>query len=320
MKNKSKLSTNSFANTLVSDFYKIGKMKSVYIGAAIMFALILISFAVFWLQVGDAKKSISIANDKYDAVVADTSSTQEQIAEAEANVEIANAGLDEVMQNAHGNLFSFASIINLELMLAIILCIFVGKDFSNGTVRLMVARGADRLQMYFSKFIVMATLLLGYMIGSLVVCGIFTAVEGYGTPAFSGLQFARLMRTFALSYVALLSCGSIFLMLAFLTRSSGAALGASLGFYILIGVVVSILSVRFAIVAIVGGMVGNDDALQEDKLYQALSYLPMQQMSYCISDKSMKVGEAMKLLFMPIAYTIASSFVGIITFMKRDIT
>ncbi len=311
--------TNSFANTLASDFYKLGKMKSVYIGAAIMLALILISFAVFWLQVGDAKKSISIANDKYAAVQADSSSTQEQIDAAAAEVKTANKGLDEVMANAHGNLFSFASLVNLELMLAIIIGIFVGKDFSNGTVRLTVARGASRLHIYFSKFIVMATLLLGYMLGALLVCGIFTAVKGYGTPVFDGVQFARLMRTFALSYVALLSAGSIFLMLAFLTRSSGAALGASLGFYILIGVIVSILSVRFAIVSIVGGIVGNDEALQEDKLYQALSYLPMQQMSYCISDKSMKVGEAMKLLFMPIAYTLLSSFVGIITFVKRDI-
>ena len=318
-KTNNSLSKNSFANTLASDFYKLGKMKSVYIGAAIMFALILISFAVFWLQVGDAKTSISAATDKYNAVIADSSSTQEQIDTAQEDLEIANKGLEEVMEGAHGNLFSFASLINLELMLAIIIGIFVGKDFSNGTVRLTVARGASRLQLYLSKFIVMATLLLGYMIGSLLICGIFTTVEGYGTTAFDGLQFARLLRTFALSYVALLSAGSLFMMFAFLTRSSGAALGASLGFYILIGVVVSILSVRFALVSIVGGIVGNDEALQQDALYQALSYLPLQQMSYCVSDKTMNVGEAMKLLFMPIAYTLLSSFVGIITFVKRDI-
>ena len=291
--NNSNLSTNSFANTLRADFYKLGKMKSNYIGAAIMFALILISFAVFWLQVADANK---VADD----------------AEREAAVAA-------VMANAHSNLFSFASLINLELMTAIIIGIFVGKDFSNGTMRLAIARGASRMQMYFSKFIVVAVLLAGYMLGALLICGVFTAIEGYGTPAFDGLQFARLMRTFALSYVALLSAGSIFLMLAFLTRSSGAALGASLGFYILIGVVVSIVSVRFAIVSIIGEIGGDDEALQQDKLYQALSYIPMQQLSYCISDKPMKVADAMKLLFMPIAYTLLSSFVGIFTFIKRDV-
>ena len=71
--------------------------------------------------------------------------------------------------------------------------------------------------------------------------------------------------------------------------------------------------------SIIGGIVGDEDALLSDPVYQALSYLPMQQLSYCISDKAMKVTEAMKLLFMPIAYTLLSSFVGIITFVKRDI-
>lgn len=317
--NNKTLSTNSFANTLASDFYKLGKMKSVYIGAAIMVALILISFAVLWLNIGTAQRDVDGARANYEAVNSNPASTDEQRSAAAQDVATAESNLERALEGRHSNLFSFASLVNMELMLAIIIGIFVGKDFSNGTVRLSVARGASRLQMYFSKFIVMATLLAGYMLGSLLICGIFTAVKGYGTPEFDGLQFARLARTFALSYVALLSSGSIFLMIAFLTRSSGAALGASLGFYILIGVIVSILSVRFALVSIIGGIVGDEDALLSDPVYQALSYLPMQQLSYCISDKAMKVTEAMKLLFMPIAYTLLSSFVGIITFVKRDI-
>ena len=317
--NNKTLSTNSFANTLASDFYKLGKMKSVYIGAAIMVALILISFAVLWFNIGTAQRDVDGAKANYEAVNSNPASTDEQRSAAAQDVATAESNLERALEGRHSNLFSFASLVNMELMLAIIIGIFVGKDFSNGTVRLSVARGASRLQMYFSKFIVMATLLAGYMLGSLLICGIFTAVKGYGTPEFDGLQFARLARTFALSYVALLSSGSIFLMIAFLTRSSGAALGASLGFYILIGVIVSILSVRFALVSIIGGIVGDEDALLSDPVYQALSYLPMQQLSYCISDKAMKVTEAMKLLFMPIAYTLLSSFVGIITFVKRDI-
>ena len=318
MMNTNNFSSNSFANTLKADFYKLGKMKSVYIGAAIMFALILISFAVFWVSAAKAERHVDAAQSHYDAVVADASSTDEDVAEANYELALAKHDLDTTMEGSHSNLFSFATIINLELMLAIIVGIFVGKDFSNGTVRLFVARGTDRLQIYFSKLVVLATLTRGYMLGSLLICGIFTAILGYG-EAFTALEFARLLRTFGLCYVALMSSVSIFLMIAFLTRSSGAALGASLGAYILIGVVVSILSVRFAIVSIVGGIAGDDDALESDKLYQAITYLPMQQISYCVSDGKMKVTEAMKFLFMPIVYTLVSSFIGIITFKKRDI-
>lgn len=318
MKNTNTLSSNSFANTIKSDFFKLGKMKSVYIGAAIMLALILISFAVFWVSAGKAERAVDAAQSHYDAVMADSSSTSEQKAEASQELELTKSDLEKTLKDSHSNLFNFASLINLELMLAIIIGIFVGKDFSDGTVRLFVARGANRIQMYFSKLIVLATLTFGYMACSMLICGVLTAVKGYG-EAFTGLEFARLMRTFGLSYVAIMSAVSIFLMIAYLTRSSGAALGASLGAYILIGVIVSILSVRFAIVSIIGGITGDDDALLQDKMYQTITYLPLQQLSYCISDGKMPVTEAMKFLFMPIAYTLISSFVGIITFKKRDI-
>jgi|GEM_PF-821255 len=312
------LSTHSFANTLASDFFKIGKMKSVYIGAAIMFALILISFAVLWFGIGSAQRAYDAANSHYEQVVNDPTSTQEQIDYAENELDEANRDLASALKGRHSNLFQFASLINLELMLAIIIGIFVGKDFSNGTMRLAVARGTNRLQLYFSKFIVLATLTAGYMLASLLLCGIFTAIKGYG-EAFTGLQFARLMRTVGLSYVAIMSSVSIFLMFAFLTRSSGAALGASLGFYIVLGVVVSILSVRFAIISIIGGITGNDDSLLNDPMYQAVTYLPMQQINYCITDGKMPIGEGMKFLFMPIAYTLLSTFVGAFTFLKRDV-
>lgn len=308
--------TNSFANTLAADFFKLGKMKSVYIGAAIMLMLILISFAVLWFGIHTAEQKLANAETRYEQAVA--SGNEQAIAEADVMRESAQSDLNNTLNTRHQNLFSFATLINLELMLAIIIGIFVGKDFSNGTMRLAIARGSDRLHQYFSKFIVFAVLTLGYMLGSLLLCGIFTAIKGYG-EAFTGLQFAHLMRTFGLSYVAIISAVSIFLMIAFLTRSSGAALGASLGFYIVLGVVVSVLSVRFAIISIIGGIAGDDEALLNDSMYQAITYLPMQQINYCVSDGKMRVSEGMKFLFMPIAYTLLSSFIGIFTFVKRDI-
>ena len=315
---KTNTSNNSFANTLASDFFKLGKMKSVYIAAAIMFGLILISFAVLWYNVGSAQRELDRANTHYEQVINNPSSTDEDVVNAQEEVAIAQSELESASKSKHSNLFQFASLINLELLIAIIIGIYVGKDFSNGTIRLAVARGADRRHVYFSKLTVLAVLTLGYMLGSLLICGIFTAIKGYG-EAFTGLEFARLMRTFALSYVAVMSAVSIFLMIAFLTRSSGAALGASLGFYMVLGVIVSILSIRFAIVSIIGDIAGDESALEHDKMYQAITYLPMQQLSYCISDGKMKITEAMKFLFMPIAYTLLSSFIGIFTFLKRDI-
>ena len=261
---------NSFANTLASDFFKLGKMKSVYIGAAIMFVLILIVFA-----------SLVVVNHVADAP-------------------------EEGATSIFGNnlLFDFATTASIELMITIIIGIFIGKDFSNGTIRVAVAKGINRLSVYFSKVVVIATLIFGYMAGSLLLCGIFTAIIGYD-GAFTGLMFARLMRTFALAFVALMASASIYIMIAFLTRAPGAALGASLGAYLLISFVVEILRLV--------GVIANNG------LSEAVEYFPLQQLSVCASDQAMAVGEAMRLLFMPLAYTLISSFIGIITFLKRDI-
>ncbi len=269
MKNTNNLSTNSFANTLRADLYKLGKMKSVYIAAAIMFGLILIAFA-----------SIVVLSHFSEA------DSQEEI------MALFGSSL----------LFGFAKSAYIELLVTIIIGIFIGKEFSDGTVRLIVARGADRLQIYFSKFITMLILVLGYMAGSLLVCGVLTAIIGYSEP-FTALVFARLMRTFGLSFVALMASVSIYMMIVFLTRSSGAALGASIGIYILIEIVVSIITL----------------VLESKGFTDTIKYFPLQQLSLCISAQPMEVGNAMALLFMPIAYTLISSFVGIITFLKRDI-
>lgn len=269
MKTNDLNSSNSFVNTLRADLYKLGKMKSVYIAAAIMFGLILITFV----------SVVALAR------LSDTDSQADILSLFGSSI-----------------LFGFAKSANIELLVTIIIGIFIGKDFSNGTVRLTVARGGDRLQIYFSKLISIFVLILGYMIGSLLICGILTAIIGYSEP-FTGLIFARLMRTFGLSFVALMASASIYIMIAFLTRSSGAALGASIGIYILIGIVVSI------IVVILESRGFNDAAI----------YFPLQQLSFCVSDQPMSVADAMKLLFMPIAYLGISSCIGIATFLKRDI-
>ena len=269
MKTNDLNSSNSFVNTLRSDLYKLGKMKSVYIAAAIMFGLILITFV----------SVVALAR------LSDTDSQADVLSLFGSSI-----------------LFGFAKSANIELLVTIIIGIFIGKDFANGTVRLTVARGGNRLQIYFSKLISITVLILGYMIGSLLICGILTAIIGYSEP-FTSLIFARLMRTFGLTFVALFASASIYLMVAFLTRTPGAALGASIGIYILLSIVISI------IVVILESRGFNDAAM----------YFPLQQLSYSVSDQPMTVADAMKLLFMPIAYALVANFVGIFTFLKRDI-
>ena len=269
MKTENKRSNNSFVNTLSSDFFKLGRMKSVYIGAGIMFFIVLVVFAILFLISRDDQESFSA----FMTMVFGT-----------------------------GNFsFAFTSISYLDLFIMIIIGIFVGKDFSNGTMRLAVAKGADRLQMYFSKLIVLTTLALGYMAGLIVVCGILSPAFK-ADEAFTALTFARLMRTFALSFVTILSFISVYLMFGFLTRSPGAALGASFGVYA--------VNQFVELIPVIGALANKEIDL---------AYFPLQQLPFCISDQAMEVGEAMKLLFMPLAYTLLSSFVGIFTFLKRDI-
>lgn len=267
---------NSFNNVLVSDFYKLSKHKSIIIALIVMFFLVLINWAAFWVS----DKLIDPAENPDAYLLIGTSKDY---------------------------LFNTISNGNLGLFLAIIAGIFIGKEFTQGTVRNLIGRGIDRKHFYLSKLLSLTTLLFAYMCILLIVGGIFTAFKGYGEP-FTGAQFGILMRSFALQFLTLISSVSIFVMLAFLCRSSGSTIGACIGFYLVISILSSVLSV-----------VGAIDQANTQTLEAVCYFLPYGQSTIAASSKDLTTIQIVAVIVMPIVYTALSTIIGLVTFEKRDI-
>lgn len=273
---------NSFSLALTSDVYRLRKLKSVWISLIIMFVLTFLSFAAYWI-------GIRIVN----------ATPPEQAPEIGATVHFLNAF-------ATSMLFGASSTANVELFIAIVACIFIGKDFSCGYIALTTARGTKRVNTYFSKWLSLVCLLIVYMCFALLLSGIFFAISG-SPGGFTGANFATLMRNFALQLLAGIASVSIFVMINFLCRSTGTSIATSIALYLLLNIIVSVITTILSI--------DNSDGNNLDWTI----FLPMQQTSIATSADKLSTAEVVAATVMPIVYTAIATLIGYFTFEKRDI-
>lgn len=287
---------NDFALILSADLFRLRKLKSVIVGLILMFFIIFLTFAVCWIGTNLANRvDVGEGTPNENGVIVD----------ANGDPVVTQQEKDQLIALFDGmnkeSLMASGSVASIELFVMIIVCIFVGKDFSNGTMRLAISRGTSRVNAFFSKWTSMAILVTAYSIFALVVCGI---LYSFKRGAFTGQDFGILMRCFFLEWLVNLSTMSIFLMIAFLCRSSGSSLGVSIGLYIVLEIALSIIS---TVTELSGG---NTDWMM---------FMPLQQMSVASSSATYSATELCAVIIMPIFYTLASIGVALGTFLKRDI-
>ncbi len=267
---------NAMSNLLISDFYKLSKQKSTYITLIISFAMVLVTYAIMWIAPEMLANLVEdVAQDSEAAILLETS-LKEQV-------------------------FGFSSLGNVNLFVAIISGIFIGKEFSKGMVRTTIARGQDRVKFYFSKWISIVTTALAFAIVSLVVSLIFNAISGFGSM--SSAQSVTLVRCIGLQFLAIISVTSIYVMLGFVTRSSGSAIGTAIGLDLLLGIVLSLI-------LIIPTESGNSDWV---------NFMPFQQMTLATTSQDLNTTQLIASILMPIVYTAISCLIGCLSFVKRDI-
>lgn len=270
--------TDGMLCTLKSDLFKLKKHKSIWIGLVLMFVLILFAYCAYWLGLSFLTKA-EFPSDLDQFI------TQQQFIKL---------GLS--------NLTNFSEVCGLTLFVAIIACLFIGKDFSNGAIRLCVSRGANRVHLYFSKWISLAMLTIAYSVIAIIVCGIFTAIKGYG-ETFTAHHFRLLIRCFVLQTLCNLSTMSIVVMLAFLCRSSGSSLGATIG-----GAIV---------ISLIAGLITGLGSLGSDSSW--IYFMPLQQNSVAGLTVNYNAAQLCAVIIMPIVYGAIATAIGLISFLKRDI-
>lgn len=274
------MKNNSFACSLKSDFYRLSKLKSVWIALALIFGLTLLSFAIYWFTLNFLPEMPDMTPQEI----------QQHI----------------VLSSGRDLLYGSSSTISLGLFIAIITCIFIGDDFSGGYVATLTARGCSRANTYFSKWLTLVILSVAYVLFGLLVSGIFYSFTTHGT-VFTAQDFAYLIRNLALQILCAISTVSIFVMIAFMARSTGASIAISLVSYILVGVIAGIISV------VISAKYGENHSTDW------MSFLPFEQMNIACTNGELTTTQTIAVSVMPIVYTAISTIIGYFTFDKKDI-
>lgn len=275
------MKTNSFACSLKSNFYRLSKLKSVWIAHAIMFGLILLSFSIYWV-------TLNLTPHLHDGGTA--------LALQQATVLIQGRSL----------LYGSSSTISLGLFVAIITCIFIGNDFSGGYIGIMSAKGTSRATTYFSKWLTLVILSVAYVLFGVLLSGIFYSFVTYET-VFTATDFGYLIRNIVLQILSAISLVSIFVMLAFLARSKGSSMAISLLAYILVDTIVNIISAVL--------LVSDIKNYSNEWTY----FMPFMQMDVACTVGKLGTTQIIASVIMPIVYTAISLVIGYFTFEKRDI-
>lgn len=273
------MKANSFACSLKSSFYRISKLKSIWIALAIMFGLLLLSFAIYWFTLNVIPQTV---DGNYFAVQQET-----------------------VLSQGRSLLYGSSSTISLGLFIAIITCIFIGSDFSGGFVATMTAKGSSRAIIYFSKWLTLVILAIAYVLFGVLLSGIFYSFVTYDT-VFSALDFGYLMRNIAMQILSAISLVSIFVMLAFLTRGTDSSIAVAIVSYLLVSIATSIIATV---------VYKPDNNYSEAWTY----FMPYMQMDAACTVGHMDTLSIIAGTVMPIVYTAISTIIGYFSFERRDI-
>lgn len=270
------MKTNTFSSLFKSDLYRLTHLKCVYVAPVIMLVMIIINYSLLWIE-------------------------SAYLGGAEIPEEIMGT-----LVTGRDLLFGAGSYIDIGLFMAIICGIFIGGEFATGTARLSIARGANRIEFYLSKWLVASLLATAYTLASFLVCGFLSAVSGGYGHVFDGAEFALLLRAIALQILIAIASTSVFVFLSFLTRTQGSTIGIAIAIYIIVSVVSEVV-VLFATLN------GNP------ALLKFATFTPSQQLSNASSYLPYTTSEILQVVLIPLAYIAVTLGIGLPVFIKRDV-
>lgn len=205
-------------NLIRSDIFKLRKAKYFWI---LLFINILLAVGTVYLL----DFTYKLAGDSMEAQL-----TQEQAALDDAGMNVSVEGIPtghDQLSTSSQMLTFFAG--NTTLLMAVLISLFVGSEFNNGTVKIIASRNYSRLKIYLSKLFVgiLASVLFTLVF---VLAATLTATALWGFGDVSGSYASQLLLKGALELLLGASYVSLFVMFSFLIRQSGGSLAANICF------------------------------------------------------------------------------------------
>lgn len=257
-------------NQLKSEFYRATKFKSSYVAPILITVLILLSFLMMWVLIDTIESMGGTGTELARALIYSSSSNG-----------------------------------SLPFFIAILASIFVAGSFSNGSIKMSISRGANRVQLYFAKLITVSTMAVLLCIFSFIVSGILAAILGLG-QTITAAEFGNIMAALGKQSLIALAYTSLFTLIATLIRSTGGAVGASIGLFFFSTIVSAILS-TIGLTTEKQWLVDSTQFFLSTQLATASQFPPLQ------------TWELLCVILIPLGYIAVTSGLGLLSFVKRDI-
>ena len=185
---------------------------------------------------------------------------------------------------------------NVLYIAAIVISIFVGSEYSMGTIKNSVSRGYSRSSIYVSKLlfslIAMFAIVIGYVLGSSIVGGI---LYGFSAKISAG-QIWLMVAAYCVEMIAV--CG-LYVMIAILLKSTGHAIAFSLIIPMLVSSVLQIVALAY----------NNNDLVSRVWLFQTLTATQQ----FCL------YGDAYVPFVVGAVYFILSCVIGLLVFRRQEL-
>lgn len=195
-------------------------------------------------------------------------------------------------ENVGGSVFLSVSV---PLFVMIFAAVMVAGEFGAGTLRQILASGANRISVYFAKFLKVLVVSV-WTFAAVFVFGYLTALLIWPSePDLLGMMFCNL----GFQLLSLAGFCSFYVSLAFLLRSIGGVIGVGIG----INMFVSLLS-QFS----VSGALTVVNKLTISGAVENITN---------VLDPT--VSDVMFAVFVPIGYVLLFGIVGMLNFVSRDV-
>ena len=212
----------NFFGLLASDLIKLSRMKSVYIGVAVMVFLAAI---------------ITLAQSALAGFLQDYP----------ADGITGSVGAEDIAATFMFSLLNAApSSTGVFFLVPIIAALFIGNDFSSGMMRLYIGRGVRKTELYVSKFITITLLTLIYTCISFAVCAVCAKASGMSAET-SATVFSYTADAFGAYVLLAFVMSAIYTSVCFLVRSKAGSMALLIVMLIVLGdILVTVVQIALA--------------------------------------------------------------------------
>lgn len=278
-------------NLIKSDIYKLRKAKSFWI--CIIIAICLSAIMTYF---------IDFTYKMMNNIEAETLASEEMMQQNGMNISVGNTPLNYDDLNASSLLLTqFSS--SAAILMAVFISLFVGGEFTYGTIKNLASKNYSRTKIYCSKLIVSiaASLFLTVLsVGSATLVG--TALWGFGDV--SSEMAGDLIVGSLIELLLITAFASLFVMFSMLVRQNGGSLA------------VNICTLEFvSLFVMIGEMVIKKVF---DKTVTLSNYLLSTNMNQ-IAMQELTGKQITRSILVAVVFLSATTAIGLYTFNKRDI-